>query len=142
MHYFAYGSNMELGHMRRLCGWHCHLLGRARLMGFEIGIDKRGYGNIRPKQGSKVLGVLYDIDQEGMNILDEFEGYPSVFDRKEVSVEDDDLKIFKAWVYFEPKEQFGGINANQHYWQRVVMAAEEHKLMPEWVAKLRRLALL
>jgi gamma-glutamylcyclotransferase (GGCT)/AIG2-like uncharacterized protein YtfP len=140
MYYFAYGSSMEVGQMRRLCGWHCHVLGRAALKNFEIGIDKRGYFNLRPKKGDKVHGMLYDIDQEGMAILDKFEGFPAVFDRKEVSVRDEDNQTYQTWVYLEPAEQFGGDYVSPKHLQQVIAAAEENKLPAEWLAKLRGFA--
>jgi gamma-glutamylcyclotransferase (GGCT)/AIG2-like uncharacterized protein YtfP len=88
MYYFAYGSNMSLDHMRRLCGWHCQLLGRATLPEFEIGLDKRGYANIKANPKELVYGVLFEIDEDGIKLLDGFEGYPDIFDRAEVEVFD------------------------------------------------------
>lgn len=138
MYYFAYGSNMDLSQMRRLCGWHCFLLGRAELENFEIGLDKRGYGNIRPKQGGKVYGLLYEMDEEAVAILDEFEGSPQVFQHKEVTVLDEDKKTIKAYAYIETEDQFGGSYVNLNYWQRVVTAAKDNKLPQEWVEKLEK----
>src|SRR5258708_4069015 len=102
MYYFAYGSNMNIDHMRRMCGWHCHLINRAKLPNYEIGSDLRGYANIRPNVGEVVHGVLYDMDQQGLDALDVFEGYPKVFGREEVVVLDDAEKKYKAWEYIEP----------------------------------------
>lgn len=139
MFYFAYGSNMDLAHMRRLCGWHCHVLGRATLKNYELGLDHRGYGNIRPKNEEEVKGVLFDIDQEGLDALDEFEGYPQVFDRVQVEVEDDAGEKYQAWVYTESPGQFGGKEPRMEYWERVVAGAKENNLPIEWIQKLENL---
>lgn len=136
MYYFAYGSNMSLEHMRRLCGWHCRLLGRALLDGYEIGVDAKGYANIRAKSGDFVNGVMYEIDREGLDLLDEFEGYPDTFGRQEVVVKDEFGVEYKAQVYAKNSEDFGGQQIKGEYWRRVVKAAAENRLPEEWVKKL------
>jgi gamma-glutamylcyclotransferase (GGCT)/AIG2-like uncharacterized protein YtfP len=129
---------MNLEHMRRICGWHCHILGTGKLEDFELGVDLRGYANIRPQKGESIYGVLYEVDKECLESLDRFEGYPTVFGREEIMVEfDGDQK--KSWVYIEPTEQFGGNQPKVEYFRRVVSAAEENRLPEEWVAKLKKL---
>jgi len=127
---------MVLEHMRRLCGWHCHVLGRAELPGYEIGLDFRGYANIRVKATETVQGVLFEVDQEAIKALDAFEGYPAVFDRIEVLVKDDEGREMKAWVYIESADQFGGTNPRMEYFNRVIAGAKENRLPEEWVKKL------
>ena len=63
MYYFAYGSNMNLEHMRRICGWHFTVLGGVILEDYQFGPDTRGYANIRPAPGQKVYGLVYEVDQ-------------------------------------------------------------------------------
>jgi gamma-glutamylcyclotransferase len=140
MYYFAYGSNMNLEHMRRLCGWHAHLIGRALLDNFELGVDSRGYGNILPRPGKKVWGLLFDLDQHALDSLDEFEGYPEGFDRWEVQVIEGNKESRKAWVYIEPKETFGSKTpAKAEYWQRVIAGAKAGNLPEEWIKNLEAL---
>ena len=136
MYYFAYGSNMNYEHMRRLCGWHFTVLGVATLQNFQLGLDLRGYINIKSKDNEKVFGVLYELDQEALNILDEFEGYPHVFNRESVEVKDEDGQAFKAWVYLEASEQFGGDFVKAEYLKRVVNGAMENHLPEEWIQYL------
>lgn len=136
MYYFAYGSNMNIEHMRRLCGWHSRMLCRAKLPDFEIGLDTRGYANIRSKQGDDVWGVLYEIDQDGLNMLDRFEGYPYVFGRQEVVSFDDNSVEYKCHIYIEPEQEFGGKEAREEYFRRVIAASYENHLPEEWIKKL------
>ena len=138
MYYFAYGSNMSLDHMRRLCGWHCQLLGRAILPGFEIGLDKRGYANIKANSKQQVEGVLYEIDEEGIKLLDEFEGYPDIFAREEVQVSDGNQVKYKAQVYLEPNQELGGTEPKEEYFRRVIAAAYANKLPEAWIKKLEQ----
>jgi len=133
MNYFAYGSNMNYEHMRRLCGRHFTVLGVATLPDYELGIDLRGYVNIKAKAGAKVLGVLYELDEEAINILDEFEGSPFVFDRTSVHIIDSTGKGHKSWVYLEKADQFGGDFVKEDHLKRVIAGAMENHLPEDWV---------
>ncbi|HVY67608.1 MAG TPA: gamma-glutamylcyclotransferase family protein [Patescibacteria group bacterium] len=139
MHYFAYGSNMNLEHMRRLCGWHFQVVGAAELKHYEFGVDLRGYFNIRPKDESSVWGVLFEIDDKALAALDEWEGYPEVFGRGEVSISGPAQKEYRSWVYVEAADQFGGDKINQDYYRRVTAGARENYLPPEWLKMLENL---
>ncbi len=127
---------MNLDHMRRLCGWHFKLHGSASLENYEFGPDTRGYANIRPKAGSKVFGVLYELDEVSLKALDKFEGYPIVFNRAEVKVSDMSGKPHKAWAYTEHEDSFGGDYIKQDYLKRVIAGALENRLPEEWVSFL------
>jgi gamma-glutamylcyclotransferase (GGCT)/AIG2-like uncharacterized protein YtfP len=139
MYYFAYGSNMSLEHMRRICGWHCQFLGRARLSGYGNCLDKRGFLNIDPQENAEIFGILYSVDEDGLGMLDDFEGYPTVFDRKEVTVFDDHNIKYKAQVYIEPVGNCGGMQYRQEYFRRVIAAAYENRLPEEYIKKIESL---
>ena len=140
MYYFAYGSNLNLDHMRRICGWHCRLLCRAKLPDFEFGLDSRGFANIRPKKGEVVHGMLYEVDEDGFSMLDEFEGYPKVYGRQEVVVLDENNVKYKTQVYIEPPHEFGGTEPKEEFLMRVIASAYENKLPEEWIKKLEKFA--
>ena len=133
MYYFAYGSNMNLEHMRRLCGWNFTVLGAAFLKDYEFGPDARGYANVRPKAGKQVAGVLYEVNQQSLDALDEFEGYPEVFSRPEVEVTDGHGQSFKTWIYVEPAEKFGGQAIREDYLRRTLAGAKENHLPQDWI---------
>lgn len=137
MAYFAYGSNMNLSLMRRLCGWNCRVLGPALLEAFEFGFDLRGYNTIRPKAGEKVWGVLFDVNQKALEALDGFEGYPNVFGRQEVTVTDNFGEKIKAWVFLRPVSQFGNAKPTLDYFKRILTGAMENGLPKEWIDKLK-----
>jgi gamma-glutamylcyclotransferase (GGCT)/AIG2-like uncharacterized protein YtfP len=133
MYYFAYGSSMNFHHMRRICGWHFTMLGIATLADFEFGLDLRGYANIKPKTGSKIYGVLYKVDEQGLKALDEYEGTPDVFARADVSVKDKDGKALEALVYLEKPEQFGGLEVNEPHFKMLIAGAMANRLPQEWI---------
>jgi len=133
MYYFAYGTNMNYEHMRRIAGRHFTVLGVATLPDYEFGIDQRGYNNSRPKKGSKVWGVLYEVDDECIAALDNYEGYPEVFGRIEVTVTDFAGSQKKAWMYLQPSEAFGGTKAKEEHIKRILAGAEENHLPQEWI---------
>ena len=140
MYYFAYSSNMSFEHMRRLCGWHFFILGAATLPDFEFGSDLRGYATIRPRKGSHVAGVLYEVDRQCMDCLDDFDGYPEVFDRIEVEVAGPDNHRHKAWVYAQAPEMFGGRFIKQGFLKRVIAGARENRLPETWIKFLETFA--
>lgn len=133
MYYFAYGSSMNFDHMRRLCGRRFTVVGPAVLRDFEFGLDTRGYVNIRQNKGKEVFGVLYSVDQECMNILDEYEGYPNVFNRIEVELTDFDKVSYKAWVYLEKPEEFGGPEVKPEHLNMIIAGATANHLPAEWI---------
>lgn len=124
---------MNLDHMHRLCGWHFHVLGVAALDNYEFGSDKRGFASIRSRQGKKVYGVLFEIDQKALDTLDEFEGYPEIFGRQEVAVADVYGKSVKAWAYMEPENMFGDGGIREEYMRRMIAGAIENRLPEDWV---------
>lgn len=138
MLYFAYGSNMNLAHMRRLCGWNCRPLGPAKLDGFEFGFDQRGYNNVRVQKGQHVWGVLYDINEAALVAMDEFEGYPDVFARHEVEVTDQSGGKSNAWMYFQAADRFGNTQARPDHIKHILIGARENGLPAEWTAKLEK----
>ncbi|PIR96482.1 MAG: hypothetical protein COT92_00835 [Candidatus Doudnabacteria bacterium CG10_big_fil_rev_8_21_14_0_10_42_18] len=140
MHYFAYGSNMDLALMRRLCGWHCHFLSRGLLEGYELNLGERGFGNIFPSSTESVYGVLFEVDDFCLKALDEFEDCPDIFERKELRVKDDYGNPTTAWVYIEKTEVAPEVMPNPSYWQRVLLAARENNLPKQWIEKIKQIA--
>lgn len=136
MYYFAYGSNMNLAHMRRLCGWNCRPLGPAKLDDFEFGLDQRGYNNMRPQPGQHVWGVLYEINEAALAAMDEFEGYPDVFNRTEVKPIDDSGHKLTAWAYMQTAENFGSTQGRPDHIKHILIGARENGLPEQWIKKL------
>jgi len=135
--YFAYGSNMNTAQMKERCGSGFKGVQPMRLSDYEFGFDKRGYANIRPKQGEFVWGFVWEIDQSCVNALDSYEGYPSVYNRKDILLINNSQSL-RAFVYIEPAEEFGGVPQRDYLNNRIIPGAEENGLPREWIKKLKQ----
>jgi hypothetical protein len=81
VHYFAYGSNMDWPQMKRRCP-SSRFVCVARLLGYQFGITRHsrlrdcGTANVYPAAGGEVWGIVYEVCDEDLMILDGFEdGY-------------------------------------------------------------------
>ncbi len=81
MYYFAYGSNMNWEQMQRRCP-SAQFVCVARLKNYRFAIARHsrlrncGTANIYAQTGSEVWGIIYDVSDQELTILDGFEdGY-------------------------------------------------------------------
>ncbi|MGD0645872.1 MAG: gamma-glutamylcyclotransferase family protein [Candidatus Bathyarchaeia archaeon] len=127
MKYLAYGSNMDPKRML-IRGAPFTSRIHATLVGYSLKFNKtaasarakkgEGKGNIKfdPTGISKVEGALYTIMEDGLNRLDQNEGYPEHYDRKEMDIYLDDGSKVKAWVYIaQPNMVAEGLKPTKEY---------------------------
>ncbi|MGC9189763.1 MAG: gamma-glutamylcyclotransferase family protein [Conexivisphaera sp.] len=102
--YFAFGSNMSTRRMKKAIGqWNDAR--RAILRGYEAGFfsysQQWGCGvlDLVEREGANVPGVAYLIDEERANVLDRYEGVPSIARRLHVRVEVEGLGEVDAYTY-------------------------------------------
>lgn len=140
MLYFAYGSNMERVQMKRLCP-KGRFVSKAKLPDHELAFTKMstywggGVADLRPAKGKVVEGVLWEITEQDLKALDEYEGYPTAYIRKSVKVEAPDGKKIEAIAYFaaKPGREYA---PSKRYMKTLIQGAEEHDLSPEYIAFL------
>ncbi len=121
MLYFAYGSNMNHTQMNERCPG-SRFIGPAKLSSHKFVYDgysktrKGAVANIINKNNSKdaVWGGLFKISKDNKNSLDCYEGYPRVYERMEVTVQDLNGKMFNALVYLRKGEKVGIPSENYH----------------------------
>ncbi|HEX2928330.1 MAG TPA: gamma-glutamylcyclotransferase family protein [Candidatus Binatia bacterium] len=133
MHYFAYGSNMNWPQMQRRCP-SAQFVCVARLADYEFGITRHsrlrdcGTANVFRSQGKEVWGIVYEISEPELVILDGFEdGY-----RREilpVFARADGKQPLNALVYVAEIEKDVPL-ANAEY-KRLILAGAEHWGLPE-----------
>jgi len=105
-YYFAYGSLMDVNFVKEL-GVRFKNPCSGQLMGFNLYINVQdtknsnyGYANIKPSVKNAVEGVLFEIPEEDLSLLDSYEGYPELYSRRQINVFSSKSKThYKAWVY-------------------------------------------
>ncbi|MDR2044166.1 MAG: gamma-glutamylcyclotransferase [Clostridium sp.] len=129
--YFAYGSNCNLYQMARRCP-SAAVVGAVTLPNYALGFNGKqsgwGVANIRRKSGATVHGLLWEITPECERSLDRYEGYPHLYEKRNVTVYGADGTAYKAMVYVmtayyrEPalpsKGYYDGIAAG--FWQNEI----------------------
>ncbi len=139
MYYFAYGSNMDWAQMQHRCpsaGFIC--VARLADYRFLIGRHSRlrdcGTATVVPENGSEVWGVVYEVSDEDLLVLDGFEdGY-----RREnifvTALRDGDHPL-EALVYIAGRED-GVPLPNPRYKHHILDGARHWNLPPSYCALL------
>ena len=83
--YFAYGSNMLTTRLRSRCPG-AILAGRADADGYAVEFskpskDKSGKATLRQAAGGRTAGVLFEIPEAELGLLDSHEGVGSGYER-------------------------------------------------------------
>lgn len=81
LHYFAYGSNLDVAAMRSRC-MASRPLGLGTLHGFEFFIGASGYASVRPRAGAVVHGLVWALAPRDLPALDRYEAVGSALYRK------------------------------------------------------------
>ncbi|MCA0202341.1 MAG: gamma-glutamylcyclotransferase [Proteobacteria bacterium] len=84
MLYFAYGSNLNLRHMKRHAP-RAVPVSPARLDGYRLVF--RRYADIAPDKTGVVWGAVYDLTPACERSLDEYEAFPTLFRKITVRVD-------------------------------------------------------
>ncbi|HIV67859.1 MAG TPA: gamma-glutamylcyclotransferase [Candidatus Butyricicoccus stercorigallinarum] len=85
-YYLAYGSNLNLPHMRMRCP-HAALLGTAELKGWALlfrGIGTEVYLTIEPRAGGVVPAAVWAVTASDEAALDQYEEYPTVYYKRDI----------------------------------------------------------
>lgn len=134
MKYFAYGSNCNPAIMRRK-GVDFKDRQMAVLADYQIRFNKKalrervppgiGFANINVQPGSKVEGILYEIVEEHLELLDESERYPDHYTRIEVEVELDDGRSESCFAYqAQPDKVAEGLRPSRNYLNHILAAKD------------------
>ena len=161
-YYFAYGSNLNPWFMRERLkdgdwlpdGWHksghfsgpeLQVLGLYTLQDYEFGynlwVGNETTGNVVPKTGSRVYGMLYKISELQLNELDRTEDVPRDYMRVALKVKQAAASVWQnapskvdAWVYVGNAELVtAAIDPDPEYVAFVTDAAIEQKLPQDYI---------
>lgn len=147
MLYFAYGSNLNLDHMRRLCPG-ARVVSRAVLLGHRLvfprpdSLWRGGVAGLEPDEKAHVEGALYEITEADVVALDEYEGVAEGdYFQKQVTVWLPTDRSVEAMTYFATAIIGGPFQPSEDYLQTILNGAREHGLSESWLAHLGRLRL-
>ncbi|MCY3885678.1 MAG: gamma-glutamylcyclotransferase [Gammaproteobacteria bacterium] len=140
-HYFAFGSNMNVARVTERA-LNCGPATGARLDGFALRFNKRsrntpvsGRANIFQETGSKVFGVLYQLEKPAEIVkMDRFEHAPVDYRRIVVEVIVDNQAI-ACWTYIANDRVVDNSLMPQESYLRHLLAGREF-LPKEYVKKL------
>ena len=95
--YFAYGSNMSAARMKQRLGWEAPRRA-ASLKDFQLVFDQAGFNNpswspanIRSEQGCLVEGMVFEVEEKDLKILDGYEKYYQRLGVKVMAAQDEKL---------------------------------------------------
>lgn len=100
--YFAYGSNINLDQMAHRCPA-AQTVGPVVLPDYKLlfrsNIRGNGVATIKPHKGRKVYGLLWNITPECERSLDVYEGFPRLYDKQMVTVQDGSGREIPVMAY-------------------------------------------
>ena len=110
MYYFAYGSNLSRKQMLRRCPDDEPKF-KATLPDYKLIYTGRstewqngGVASIKPFKGETVVGAIYEISEDCLDSLDIYEGFPTVYDRKNLAVFTESGEPVEAITYIKVEE--------------------------------------
>jgi gamma-glutamylcyclotransferase len=131
MYYFAYGSNMNWPQMQRRCP-SARFVCVGRLIDYHFGITHHsrsrdcGTANVCPAPGEEVWGVVYDVSDGDLALLDGFEdGYR----RETLLVHGAGRQPLAALVYVAELER--GVPLPSAEYKGLIVAGAKHWHIPK-----------
>ena len=119
MLYFAYGSNLNWHQMKKERCKGSQFIETYNLRGYKLIFSNRntnnkfGYANIIKKKGSKVPGAIWEITKDHEKILDNYEQFPNIYQKKYFYLEEKKIMFYIMSKYFiidPPKNYIDTIN--------------------------------
>jgi phage replication-related protein YjqB (UPF0714/DUF867 family)/gamma-glutamylcyclotransferase (GGCT)/AIG2-like uncharacterized protein YtfP len=132
--YFAYGSNLDVTQMAHRCPDATDPR-PATLADHDWLINERGVATVAPLDGAQVHGVLWQISDRDLDVLDSAEGVPVRYRRDRMTVQTDDGPA-DAWVYVDHRVETGAPRPG--YLERIMAGAVHHGLPQRWLDFLER----
>ena len=155
MFYFAYGSNLDPVQMGSRCPG-ARTAGLAALHDHRLAFPRRsetwdgGVAGIQPAHGATVWGMVYDLTDSDLAVLDGYEGFRAagdahnLYEREQITVEltrADDGSIprrVRAWTYLA--RPANPTPPSRRYLDTILRGARHHHLPEDYVAALAAVA--
>ncbi len=147
--YFAYGSNLDKKQMCERCPSSCFLC-RALLKDYKLAFTREsakwggGVADVIKSEDSIVWGVVYQLDERELELLDKYEGYnpnreKNCYIRKELAVcmDGDKREQMTAYVYQVQEPSNFHIPPSSKYLNQIISGAEFWGIDPEYIKELK-----
>jgi len=134
--YFAYGSNLSTVQMKTRCP-NSQVIDKGCLKGYRLDFTHRSSGwacgtaDIIEDHNHDIWGLVYSINDNDFDNLDEYEGYPNHYDRFLVSIITAESTISNVWVY-GVVDRDAYISPSREYLGIIKQAAIEHGFPEEY----------
>ena len=131
--YFAYGSNMDKKQMNERCPGAISI-GIATLNNYKFVLDSAGTASVITEKRSKVEGLLWLINTEGIKALDRYEGTemtPPCYTKEHLKIQFNEENA-KALVYVSNRN-ITNKPIRDYYMKKVINAAKEADLSAEYI---------
>ena len=133
MKYFAYGSNCSPAIMKKK-GVEFTGRQRAELRGYRLKFNKKslraalpdtvGFANINEDSAGVVEGILYEIEDTSLGLLDESERYPDHYDRVVVEVKTTQGNVECCAYKAQPDKLAAGLVPSRNYLNHILAARD------------------
>lgn len=125
--YIAYGSNMNIGQMKKRCP-KAELYGIGNLLDYSLQFRGEGHANIYKNPGGKIPVLLWKITEECEKSLDIYEAYPNYYIKKDILARLDEKDI-KGMVYIMASEKENTLaRPSKEYFEAIVEAYRENNI--------------
>ena len=128
MLYFAYASNLSKEYMLSRCPESIPIK-KVILKNHKLVFNE--LADIVPQENSLVLGVIYLISKQELEQLDKLEGYPDLYERKIVEVEDEKGNLYDAVVYTMVEKDIK--LPPSHYYEILLKGYEDWNISKEYL---------
>ena len=117
MYYLAYGSNLNLKEMKHRCPF-SKVVGTLYLSNFKLSFkgEVNRFLTIESKEGSIAPIGIFKVNKLFIKSLDKYEGYPYLYDKKEIEFELNGKKV-KGLIYIM-NDEFDYVLPDYYYFKR------------------------
>lgn len=140
--YFAYGSNLDARQMQERCPGAISV-GTGSIKGFSLSFTRHskkwngGVADIIESPEGLVWGLVWSLSEENLSSLDQYEGHPTIYRRREMDIQMGPEKKITAWVY-EVLQKKPLIEPSAEYLKVIVSSAAEVGLPSEYTASIAK----
>lgn len=132
MLYFAYASNLSKNHMLSRCP-ESKPIKKVILRDYSLVFNQ--LADIIPQENGLVLGAMYVVSKQEIEELDKLEGYPDLYDRKIVEVEDEKGNKYDAVAYTMVEKDFE--LPPDHYYEILLEGYEDWDIPKEHLERAK-----